>query len=300
MSLKETILRHRHIIYRIQKSNCTFKDILNFLERKSEEEDYDFQISKRTFERDRIDIYELYHIDIQYDTHRKVYYIDASDEPQLQNRIIEAFDTFHALKATENLSKHIHFENRKPQGTENLHGFLHAIKNNLVVKFFHLKFGETEYTERIIEPYSLKEFKNRWYILAKDVSDNKTKTFGLDRISDVEITNKKYPKQSSKFAETYFEHSFGIIASENSNPETIILSFDAYQGKYIKSLPLHHSQTVLKDSEVELQIELKLHITHDFVMEILSFGETVKVLSPEILVDEIKNTLSKSIKKYVK
>ncbi len=153
-------------------------------------------------------------------------------------------------------------------------------------------------TERTTEPYSLKEFKNRWYILAKDLADNKIKTFGLDRISDLEITNKKYEKQSSKLAENYFEHSFGIIASDNTAPESVVLSFENYQGKYIKSLPLHHSQTILKDTDAELQIELKLHITHDFVMEILSYGETLTVLSPKILVENIKNVLKNAISKY--
>jgi hypothetical protein len=52
------------------------------------------------------------------------------------------------------------------------------------------------------------------------------------------------------------------------------LSFDDYQGKYIKSLPLHESQQTISDSENELQIKLKLYITHDFIMELLSYGET--------------------------
>lgn len=161
-----------------------------------------------------------------------------------------------------------------------------------------IKFGETEITHRTTEPYSLKEFKNRWYILAKDLHDNKTKTFGLDRISDLEITKQKYTIDAYFSANDYFFHSFGIIALENTPPEQIILSFDSYQGKYVQSLPLHHSQNIIKNTETELQIELKMHITHDFVMELLSYGNAVKVIKPQILVDEIKNMQKKSYLQY--
>jgi predicted DNA-binding transcriptional regulator YafY len=52
------------------------------------------------------------------------------------------------------------------------------------------------------------------------------------------------------------------------------------------------------DNEEELQIKLKLCITHDFVMELLSFGNNVKVVQPQILKDEIKVALAKALKQY--
>jgi predicted DNA-binding transcriptional regulator YafY len=76
------------------------------------------------------------------------------------------------------------------------------------------------------------------------------------------------------------------------------LSFDDYQGKYIKSLPLHESQQTISDSENELQIKLKLYITHDFIMELLSYGETLAVIKSERLKEEMKNTLQKALDNY--
>ena len=40
----------------------------------------------------------------------------------------------------------------------------------------------------------LKEFKNRWYIVGKDLNDEKIKSFALDRISMFIITNEYYNK----------------------------------------------------------------------------------------------------------
>jgi predicted DNA-binding transcriptional regulator YafY len=73
-------------------------------------------------------------------------------------------------------------------------------------------------------------------------------------------------------------------------PQKIILSFSFEQGKYIKSLPLHHSQKELINNEDEYRIELLLHPTYDFVMELMSIGAHVKVIEPQSLKKEmIKN-----------
>ncbi|MEX2565062.1 MAG: WYL domain-containing protein [Cyclobacteriaceae bacterium] len=71
----------------------------------------------------------------------------------------------------------------------------------------------------------------------------------------------------------------------------IIKKFDPFQGKYIKSLPLHESQEILIDNPQELRIRLTLFVTHDFFMELLSHGERVKVLKPAGLIEKLKTTI---------
>ena len=91
---------------------------------------------------------------------------------------------------------------------------------------------------------------------------------------------------------------FGIINPKDEEPQDIILSFDPGQGNYIKTLPLHESQQVLVDNEEELQIHLKLCVTHDLLMELLSFGDSMKVIKPESLIEEIKNMHYNAFKQY--
>ena len=66
----------------------------------------------------------------------------------------------------------------------------------------------------------------------------------------------------------------------------------------IKSLPLHESQVILKDNEQELLIKLTLFVTYDLLMEILSYGNNVKVLQPLSLVDEIRDCYENALKQY--
>jgi len=298
MSKRESITRFSLIIKKLRKNPATFNEISAYLLLESELQEYNFNISKRTFKRDIEDISSLYNIDIVYDFSRKVYYIDYDEQPEVNERILEAFDTFNALNISDRLSDYIHFEKRKPQGTENLYGLLHAIKNKVQLSFKYQKFWEDKISLRVVEPYALKEFKNRWYVLANDLKDNTVKSFALDRLTELEITNKKFRLPNNFNINEYFKFSFGIISPNEPEPQEVILSFDPFQGKYIKTLPLHESQEILKDNEQELLIKLTLFLTHDFFMELLSFGENIKVIQPESLIVDLKKTCKNVLQKY--
>ena len=286
MSKREAITRYSLIIKKVEKHPCTFDEISDYLERQSEIRDYDFTVSKRTFQRDLDEIRSIFNIDIQFDFSKKVYSIADEEQVNTQFRLLEAFDTFNALNVTDGLSKYIHFEKRRPQGTEHFYGLLHAIRNNLIVRFNYYKFWDQSESIRSIEPFILKEARNRWYIVAKDIKDNNIKTFGLDRISDLEITKKKFRRPTDLNFDNMFRYSLGIINPDEEQPQKIVLSFSKFQGQYIKSYPFHQSQTVTETAE-EITVELFIKITHDFMMELLSYGEEIKVHEPKILNDEM-------------
>lgn len=297
MAKREAITRCNLIIKKLRKKPATFDEIYSYLEFESELQAYDFTVSKRTFQRDLDDIRSIYNIDIQFDFSKKVYFID-DEQPEANERILEAFDTFNALSITDRLSDYIHFEKRKPIGTEHLYGLLHAIKNNLKVKFTYQKYWEDMPSKRMVDPYALKEFKNRWYVLSKDMKDDKLKTFALDRITDLEITIKKFAFPEKFSVSSYFNYSFGIIIPEDEAYEEIILSFSAFQGKYIKSLPLHESQSILIDNEQELRVKIDVYVTHDLIMELMSYGKELKIIQPQWLVDDVKQRFLSVLKRY--
>ena len=292
MSTKESLLRYLHITNKLRKSPATFKEIDSYLRQQSERQSMNFNVSKRQFKRDLEDIGSIFEIEINYDFKRRVYAIDEELQSEVSRRRLEAFDTFTALKIGENISKSVQFENRRPQGTENLFGLLHAITNNLQVRFTYQKFWEDKPSQRLVGPLALKEFKNRWYLIStnldKDSSTGIIKTFGLDRISLLEITQSRF-KYPHKFdIEEYFRHCFGIISPTEEKPVEVFLSFDPEQGKYIKTLPLHQSQQIILDNADELRIKLLIYNTFDFRMELLAQGNTVRVLQPESLAEEIR------------
>jgi len=299
MSRKEALIRYKHIVNKLRKKPSSFNEIASYLERQSELEDYDFSISKRTFKRDTEDILSLYSIEIKYNFTDKVYYIDDEGNPAKSDRLLEAFDTLYVLNMAEDLSNYIHLERIKPKGAENLYGLIHAIKNKLQIRFDYEKYWDETITNRLVEPYCLKEFKNRWYLIAKDVKDDYPKTFALDRMSGLEITKVKFNVLESFDMNKLFKHSYGIITPQDQKIEEVVLSFEPEQGKYIKSLPLHETQEIVVDNEEELRIKLKLYLTHDFEMELLSYADNVKVLQPISLAGKMKTALESAFKKYL-
>ena len=297
MSKRESIARYTLIIKKLRKKPATFREISEYLQFESELQEYNFNVSMRTFQRDIDDIRSRYNIDIRYDFSRRVYLIDAEYKEEINERIFEAFDTFNLMKVEEKVSDIIFFENRGPKGTEHMFILMHAIKNSLKLSFIYSKFFEDDISRRSVEPYALKEFKSRWYLLAKD-DDGTYKTFGLDRMQDPLVGTARFSTDRSFSIKKYFKNCFGIITAQESRAEEIILSFHPNYGNYIKTLPLHSSQKVITENKEELRISIVVYITPDLITEILSHGSRVKVISPQSLVDELKDRLIDNINLY--
>ncbi|MFO8054205.1 MAG: WYL domain-containing protein [Bacteroidales bacterium] len=298
MSKREIIARYTLIIKKLRRLPASFEEVLDYLERESLLQGYDYCISSRTFQRDLHDIRSLYNIDIQYDSSQAKYYVCNDPEPDGRERILEAFDTFNALDLTDRLSKYISFEKRRPEGTEHLYGLLHAIKNRRQIRFLYFKFSEQQESQRTIDPYLLKEFKKRWYVLGRDQRDERVKSFGLDRMSELDVTQRTFSPDPETDLQERFRYCFGIISPNAEFPKEVILSFNPHNGKYVKSLPLHHTQEVIIDNAREFRIRLWLYITHDLYMELLSFGDKVKVIKPLQLAGKLKNTYQTALKQH--
>jgi predicted DNA-binding transcriptional regulator YafY len=290
MSKRDYIIRYLFILKKLRSSRvATFIEINDYLQYEFELLDSPRKISLRTFQRDLNDIRTIFNIDIRCNNFNQ-YFIYEDEQSGFNNRMIESFDIITALSIGKQLTPYIMLEQRSSLGTEYIFGFLHAIKNKLVIRMLYQKFSEDTPSLREIEPYLLKEFKGRWYVLSKDRNDKYVKTFALDRIKEVDITTQKFVKPQDFNPSDYYKDCFGVISPDEASPVEIILSFDPYQGKYIKTNPLHESQKIIIDNDTELRVSLFLYITHDLVMELLSFGADINVLEPESLVSIMTNT----------
>jgi predicted DNA-binding transcriptional regulator YafY len=305
MSKRGYISRYLLILKKLKvKPYSTYEELQAYIENQfdylqMQDDNLQIGFSKRTLQRDIKEIRNVFGIDIEYSKSQKGYIISQNENENMNfQRMMEAFDMFNSLNLAQDLTPFIHLEKRRPQGTENLYGLLHAIKNRLQIKFNYQKFWEEELSQRFVEPYALKEFKNRWYIMAKDSKDNNIKSFALDRLTNLEITNQTYQYPDNYSIEQSYRYCFGIISPNDEEPQDIILSFDPFQGKYIKTLPLHDTQQVLVDNDEEMKIKLKLCLTHDLVMELLSFGDNMKVIEPKSLADQIKQAHEKAYRQY--
>jgi predicted DNA-binding transcriptional regulator YafY len=276
----------------------TFAEIYDYLQRESEIQGLNFTVSLRTFQRDLAEIASIFGTYIKYDFSGKYYFIEEEFEVEVSDRMYEAFDVYHALNVREQYSQYIHFEKRRSQGTEHFYGILRAIRNRLHITFSYQKYYKDHPENRTVVPLILKEFRHRWYLVARDTYDNRIKFYALDRLTDLEEQTTHYEEDADFDINEYLKYCFGVIIPDDETPYGIVLSFEPFQGKYIKSLPLHPSQKILIDNEEELRISLQLYLTQDFIMELLSLGDTVKVIEPKKLADELKERYKSALKNY--
>ena len=187
-----------------------------------------------------------------------------SISPEIQDDAIERF---------------VQFENTPmAKGTELLPILLQAIKENREVRFRYTSFADENETERQLHPYLLKEYRNRWYIIGKDVDGGKVKTFGLDRISDLSIRENYFTVDKGFDPEVLFKYSFGITAG--GKPQKVVLKFAPQEGRYVKAQPLHPTQKIIKENNEGLTVELKVIPSYELKATVRSFGDKVEVVEP--------------------
>ncbi len=297
MSKQGYIARYFNIVRKLsQQRFCSFEDLHSFLEKEFEmmkvyDDTLEFNFSKRTLQRDIREIRTILGIDIVYSRANKGYYIEQDDySSELFLKTIEEINSFSALKLTNSLENVVYLEKRQPKRAEFLPDIIQAIQKKSKLEFTYLKFGETKETNRKVNPIAIKEFNNRWYLIAEE--NDFVKNFGIERMSAVKISKEKIENKIDFDYDQKYQHCFGIIAPNSEQPYEVKLEVDQKQGAYLETLPLHSSQHVIKKSADKVVIGLTVYITSDFISEILSMGKYVKVLEPQLLKDRINEHLT--------
>lgn len=296
---QETLLRLTYIVnfLKSKKDGADYFEIAKFLEERAYREgEEQLPFSEKTFQRDRKVIEEVYNISIQFKNSNKKYHVVDADLDEINSTLLDSFILINAYKQIGNRQDVILFERRQASGLHNFDGFVHAIQNFKKISFEYVRHWENTKTRKVVEPYALKEFRNRWYLLAVDAekSDFKLRIYGLDRITNLEIYHAYFRKQEIDI-EKMFENSFGIVSTLGIEPTDIELSFLTEQRKFVKSLPIHHSQRILVDDESDFKILLRLVPTYDFYQELATHAERLRKIEPQEVREEYKNFLKRGI-----
>lgn len=178
-------------------------------------------------------------------------------------------------------------------GMDLFEDLIKAILKKRAVQIRYQAFGQDESRPFNVHPYLLKEFKNRWYLVAKNVGKDDVRIYGLDRITTAKILKESHEDEFD--AEDYFRHSLGITVLNNEKPLTIELLFSPDDAPYVLSNRLHHSQKIIKQNKKGLHIQLTLHPSYELTMLIRSYGSGVKVLKPAWLKKEIVEDAKKVV-----
>lgn len=157
------------------------------------------------------------------------------------------------------------------------------------ITFDYFSYYTKKTKQHLVHPYLIKEYRNRWYVVALEHQVKEVRVFGLDRISNCIPEPIPFEKSTDFNADMLFKYSFGITIND-LQPAEIILSFSAEQRYYFLSQPVHTTQEVIRDTEKEFRIKLTVIPSYELVQFIKSYGKKVKVISPAKLKKQVEET----------
>ncbi len=255
-------------------------------------------IPRKTFDNYKHYIEELFDINIDCIKSRNAYVVNDADNlysNELKMWLLNSFSMSTLIASDIHLRKRIQFE-KVPSGIEFLEPLVRAIKDNKCIDLCYQTFYWEEPCCRIIQPYALKLFKQRWYLVGCNDSDQ-IRLFSLDRIKSVKSTETTFKLPVDFTLESYYANHFGIVHHDGI-AETLRLKVESEQAKYLKRLPWHESQRVVEEEAGFLVFEWELHLTFDLRQQILSLGRNVEVLEPLWFRNQVKEEIEQMAKLY--
>lgn len=257
-------------------------------------------LSRTTFYRIRQAIDDMFGIRIECDNQHQ-YFIsnpEALRDNSTQNWMLRTLTVNNILLDGLSIKDQLLLED-VPAGLEHLETIINAIKCHHTLQMGYQKFNDSEPYTTSIEPYCLKLFHQRWYLLGKSERKNGALAiYALDRMTNLSETEAQYELAADFDAETYFKNYFGVFIGEEIPTQRIVLRAYCNMPNLLRTLPLHHSQKEICKNGTYADFEYYLAPTFDFRQAILKEGHELEVIEPLPLKEKIHAELISALKRY--
>ena len=215
-----------------------------------------------------------------------------------ESAIIKILDRLNLSDNGDTAEEFIQYEKAPVyRGNEFLGTILKAIQTRKILSFSYEKFsggGANNYT---LHPYLLKEYRNRWYVIGLNPAKDLVVVFGLDRITQLTVSEESYQMSKDFDPDRFFKYSLGITTGTGS-PQRIRVKVEWLTAEYLVSQPLHHSQKVVSRTKEYTTFEFTLIISQELIMQLLSYGPNIEVLEPSGLRQNLKQQLQEALSRY--
>jgi len=263
-------------------------------------------IPLRTFHEQRKGIKEMFGVEIVCDrSHGNVYYVknpEVLDKQKVAKWLLhkysipQGFATFNSMKDRVLLEE-------IPLGTTFLNPIIEAMQKNVELQIDYQRYESEQKGENLqefhVQPYALKVFNRRWYLLGYIKEKRDLRTIALDRILDLKILSTSFELPEDFDARKYFANVVGIFVNNDLPVTKVMIRAYGTQAEYLRSTPLHKSQTEGRSKYREFaEFTYRLCITPELVSQLLAMGDKVEVLEPLELREKMKEVLKKGLERY--
>ncbi|MGB1037165.1 MAG: WYL domain-containing protein [Bacteroidia bacterium] len=223
----------------------------------------------------------------------------------------QGFSHFRELDGmVQKLEDHIYSQKTSTQPVidfeknENLKGlqYLDSLYNSIIkkqaIRLTYKSFKARNANSFDFYPYLLKEFRNRWFVIGSRSREKNLLNLALDRIVALERSSISYVEPNGFDPTSYFQNAIGVSISPEAELMDVVLFVEHAHAPYIITKPLHHSQQVIERDSFGVTFTYKVQHNFELEKEILSFGESIKVLEPAKLQRRINDRLLQSVSNY--
>lgn len=190
-------------------------------------------------------------------------------------------------------------ENKDLKGMSFFTPLFNAITSKHTIKIKYRNYKSGCLVESVIHPYYLKEYNQRWFLLALNDEYKTLSTFAFDRIVSIEQSNRKYISNTTIDFAHYFDNVVGVSVIPKESVQTVKIWISKEQLPYTLSKPVHKTQKVIEQREDGSAV-ISIDVKPNFELQqlLLSFGNHIEVLSPSPLREEILGRIKKNIENY--
>jgi len=184
-------------------------------------------------------------------------------------------------------------------GHEYINDLLEATKGRVALRVSYQPYSQLNATERIVHPYLLKEFRNRWFLFGREHEAKRITIYALDRIKKIKPSQQEYVRNDLFDPNEYFKFLIGVSVPEGAKPETIEIKVHKQSVPYILSKPIHFNQEITKkNKDGSMIIRLNLIINYELKSILLSYADGIEIKKPAHFKNEMKRVIGEMKKFY--
>jgi len=206
------------------------------------------------------------------------------------NKITATFEhESHSAQKAEVSRKTVFYDEApRSTGADYLEVFMNAVKRNIPMSMVYYSYQKKRFQCTVVHTLFIKEFQDRWYIVAYSDKHQAVRVFGLDRVYDPVMVNIPF-RITEHEAYAHFEEMYGVTPLKDLKPVATVFTAQPKRSNYLRAMPLHQTQQILKINENgSRQFAYELILTEEWLERLLSMGNSIKVEKPKWLVTLIK------------
>jgi len=171
-----------------------------------------------------------------------------------------------------------------------------GLRQSRQLELLHRKAGAAEPVKRVVDPYHIVNYRGEWYLVGLCHRRNEVLRFAMSRIRSVSLLDTEYLIPHDFEFSAFMGSNFGIMTGETEYPVSI--EFSEAQAPYILERQWQSGQEITQNSDGTVILSFKTNSLFELKRWVLSWGSDARVLSPELLKNEIAEEIEKLGKLY--